>query len=77
MIASLSGPESEFGAPLPPSNQDGRLKKAKGRKLKVKVPGNRLDAGFYDLKIVAKRKGGKRLTRTAHFQVCGPSFGSP
>ncbi len=77
MTASLSGPESEFGAPLPPSNQDGRLKKAKGRKLKVKVPGNRLDAGFYDLKIVAKRKGGKKLTRTAHFQVCGPSFGSP
>ena len=36
-----------------------------------------LDAGFYELKIAAKRKGGKQLKRTATFQVCGPSFELP
>ena len=72
--AYLKGPKSEFGTPLPVSGEAGRIAKKKGRKLKVDIPANSLDPGFYELRIAAKRKGGQ-LKRTATFQVCGPTFG--
>ncbi len=72
--AYLKGPKSEFGTPLPVSGESGRIAKAKGRKVKAKIPADTLDPGFYELRIAAKRKGGQ-LKRSATFQVCGPSFG--
>jgi hypothetical protein len=73
MYAYLNGPESEFGIPLPGPGVRGRIKKTESSRLKAKVSADTLDPGFYQLKVSAKRSGGQ-LTRTATFQVCGPTF---
>jgi hypothetical protein len=74
VAAYLKGPKSEFGNALPGRGVSGRIAKTKKRKLRVTIPGDELDPGFYNLTVAAKRKSG-RVKKTARFQVCGPTFG--
>ena len=75
MYGYLSGPTTEFGTTLPTGQVHGRIAKSTGSKLKLKLKADKLDPGFYELKLTAKPKHGKTLTRKASFQVCGPTAG--
>jgi hypothetical protein len=69
ITAWVKGPRTESGAPADGNSYSDGARKS-GNRVSFKVPAAKLDAGFYDLSVVARRKGEPKLKRTATFQIC-------
>lgn len=71
LTASISFPHTEWGGRPTGSFSAGKIDQTEGNRLEVKIRDRRLKEGlFYELKLVATRKGAPKLKRTVEFQVC-------